>query len=113
EYLKTWIAGRLAWLDDNMPGECAPVTAVEPVPAAGQLHVAPNPANDAVFLSMPGMPDTPVRVNVFDGVGKHCMTRTMSMPGTLDVSGLGNGHYMIRIADASGQAAAGRLIIAR
>lgn len=50
QYMKTWIASRLAWMDANMPGDCSQdVASLESV-TAPKIEVFPNPASDLLFV---------------------------------------------------------------
>jgi hypothetical protein len=50
--LKTWMHNRLAWLDQNMPGNCS-TTALVNVPQADHLiHIYPNPARDYLKVNL-------------------------------------------------------------
>ena len=42
-YMKEWMAGRLEWMDANIPGECLPVSGVDETASAG-ITLIPNPA---------------------------------------------------------------------
>lgn len=48
DFLKEWIGIRLTWLDENMPGLCAPLSVSELEANAVQLY--PNPSTGHVFL---------------------------------------------------------------
>jgi hypothetical protein len=48
-FLKTWIANRLAWMDANMPGDCDVVTAVED---EMQARIFPNPFSESIRIEM-------------------------------------------------------------
>jgi hypothetical protein len=47
-YLTGWLQDRLAWMDENMVGECIPVSAGEEELAFSEINVFPNPFNEYV-----------------------------------------------------------------
>lgn len=68
--LKAWIALRLQWLDENIPGLCSIVTHTNGQPDLSPLSYYPNPGNGIIhfegFLKGPGT----YRLTFYDGTGK-------------------------------------------
>ena len=49
-YMKTWIAGRLAWMDDNLPGTCVATAVPGTASNNSGLMIYPNPASTSIHL---------------------------------------------------------------
>ncbi|MBX7094565.1 MAG: CotH kinase family protein [Flavobacteriales bacterium] len=49
DYLKTWIHDRLAWLDNNMPGDCYDLTTADL--NVEEIQIYPNPGNDVIHIN--------------------------------------------------------------
>ena len=96
--LKEWISNRLAWMDSNMPGNCAltldHVTGLE-------WEMYPNPATDKVMLQLPSRK---TRIEIYDTSGALVMSENsfISTRIALDVSDLAPGVYIVHAMDRSG-----------
>lgn len=71
-------------------------------PKVDDLHFFPNPASNSVTVEFENEKDEPVTVEITDVSGKPYHTSTVSGKGSktlsIDVSGLGTGNYLIRMA---------------
>lgn len=71
-------------------------------PKVDDLHFFPNPASNSVTVEFENEKDEPVTVEITDVSGKPYHTSTVSGKGTktlsIDVSDLGAGNYLIRMA---------------
>lgn len=69
--LKAWIALRLIWLDDNIPGLCSPVVNdVGKYVNADALKYYPNPSNGVIHFTGTLHSATPITMYVYDVSGK-------------------------------------------
>lgn len=99
---KEWIALRLAWLDENMPGStqnCA-LSAAAFIDNK-TIRVFPNPAKAQVQIVV-GEKESVDAVSLFDVAGKS-VNITVSPLGVLDVSGLADGIYLCKVISAGKQ----------
>lgn len=69
-----------------------------------QLQIYPNPADNTLFIQWSGNSSLRVQLSVTDIVGKTVLNREIILDGKnksvpVDVAGLKNGMYMIRMAD--------------
>lgn len=106
---KNWISTRLAWLDDNMPGdENGPLQSQEYPSAAFRLF--PNPASETVYIES----DTPiVALEIYSLSGSKVYQNT-SLPGNsiaVDVQNLSSGLYLVKIAVQTGEVISQKLVI--
>jgi subtilisin-like proprotein convertase family protein len=68
--LKHWIALRIAWIDDHLPGNCFTSTAADASAAEdNEWLYGPNPATDVLYISHPGGIQIQ-RVSVYDMNGR-------------------------------------------
>jgi hypothetical protein len=73
-YLKTWIQERIAWLDQNMIGDCS--SAVDPAetstPGRFQLYQNyPNPFNATSIIGFWLPESSPVQLGIYDLTGRE------------------------------------------
>lgn len=95
--MKSWIAQRLYWLDDHMPGTCW-YTSTGPEPVNSRLLIMPNPAEQYISISgsYPGREGSVVEI--YSILGKRLILLNNHSPGQrIDISRLGSGSYIIRI----------------
>ncbi len=95
---KQWIAVRLAWLGDNMPGSSANCDLLTVASNdAKSFRIAPNPASDNIFiLSNDGLPIT--EVAFYDFTGKLALKSRLNSDHSVDVSQLAKGFYICKVA---------------
>lgn len=100
--LKTWIQLRLAWLDRNLPGRCGATPSAEPPKVP--LQLVPNPAapNHTVVQ---GRAANQTHYALYDVAGRTIrpLARFIDAAGTIDLVGLPNGVYLIRLAESNGK----------
>lgn len=89
----------------NVPDEEKPKIKKEP------FTVYPNPAQDIIFVRSLSGSNAEATVNVFDSYGRLVISAQPS--GSIDVSSLASGLYIVSIRDAEGSVSSHRLIIAR
>ena len=87
DYLKTWIAGRSAWLDNNLPGVCNLSTAVSAIENNFTCTFSPNPFTRTTFLQMQfgDQHISRVALNIFDVTGRNVFQKNFS-PGNRRVN---------------------------
>jgi hypothetical protein len=51
-----------------------------------------------------------VKVKVFDASGKLQMEKTLSANGGIDLSGLSNGIYILKVSDKNGMSQSARIV---
>ncbi len=69
---------------------------VEAVATKGEIVLRPNPVVGTLFVE--GIV-VPTLVDVFDGLGRLRVTATLDADGSLDLSGLAAGMYVVRYSD--------------
>lgn len=70
--LKNWISNRAAWMDTNLPGVCSG-TGLDDLISGHNVYAYPNPAGDAVTLSLPNTLQEPVLVRLLNSMGQQLM----------------------------------------
>ncbi len=95
-YLKTWIADRLVWMDNNIPGNCIIIPTVEPPAtlfANSGLSLSPNPASDVLTIE-----NTTADLKIFNLLGEEILLKKIFADGArtaIDVSSFASGIYFI------------------
>lgn len=98
-YLKNWIANRIDWLDQNMPGICLP-TSVKENEFKQTVSIFPNPANKTINISFNDSNQEPTTITIKNVEGKLLMNKTIinSNPiESISINHLKNGFYFIHI----------------
>jgi hypothetical protein len=89
-YMKNWILGRTAWMDENMFGTCSSLFIESPT---NELKISPNPTHDIVTIS--GVHSN-LKLELRDFSGKILRVITINHShSTFDLSDLANGIYFI------------------
>jgi hypothetical protein len=100
--LKSWITKRLAWLDANIPGYCAPVGTVRPS-VTQEVICHPNPANDHLMVSYSLSAAAQVEVRLYNYLGEEVLAveQTTEAAGAhslrLDTAPLAAGVYILQL----------------
>ncbi len=104
--MKNWLSVRMAWLDNNMPGTLANcVTGISETKTINpSFMLFPVPANDILFVETTG-PDEILSITCYDQQGRIVIDLTSLNLKTqsLNVSGLSNGLYILKINTANGK----------
>ncbi len=109
--LKSWIALRLAWLDDNMPGVCN-TTSFGTDLATSSLAVHPNPSGGVFHFAGQVIPSGPLVFTVHDMTGRVVHRRSLpNGPISFDHTIEGSGAYFFTLATADRIVQQGRLIV--
>ncbi len=109
-YFKNWLAQRIGWLDNNMPGNCAnDVIGIKERDLSQQVSLYPNPARDVAHIDF----SVPIngQLTVYSTMGQQIMQHSVS--GTrvqLNTHQLDNGVYLIQVRSKQGTAVK-RLIV--
>ena len=97
--MKTWIAHRLDWLDENMPGKCW-YTSSPSLAGPGRLVISPNPASTFIRITGDARGDGTSAIDLYNILGKRILTQKNYRCGQLlDVSRLPAGSYILRLSD--------------
>jgi subtilisin-like proprotein convertase family protein len=70
--LKNWISNRATWMDANLPGVCSGA-GLDDMITMNNVYAYPNPAGDAVTLSLPTALPEPVQVRLMNSMGQQLM----------------------------------------
>ncbi len=95
DYMKDWISDRIDWLDINMPGDCSLVSTRIPKENEVDARVYPNPVTESVYIEARDL----LEVNLYSLEGR---TLGSDQDGSLDMSGLAPGIYLIQILTEKG-----------
>ncbi|MEL7122059.1 MAG: reprolysin-like metallopeptidase [Bacteroidota bacterium] len=95
------------WLLDqtfNIALTTGPVTSTEELLPEGSLTVFPNPANDAVNVSLQNIDDKNARLILFDAIGRILATQVVEdgINTQFDLTGNPSGLYMIQLQTQKG-----------
>ncbi|MBC8172474.1 MAG: CotH kinase family protein [Chitinophagales bacterium] len=110
--LKTWIAGRLTWLDESIPGMCYEVaedtTVVENIfdQIFPEIQIYPNPVSDVLHISIKNNTEN-VYVEIINIAGEKMIDEFISATQNtlkIDLQEIPRGVYQIRIIGESGSA---------
>ncbi len=112
-YMAEWLNGRLSWLDENMPGECTPVSALNELYTSG-FDLVPNPASSTVSIRAHTSGDEKMSVTIAGTNGSRVFAQTGIYPGqALDISTLVPGLYIVTIIQDGGTVSQHRLVTSR
>ncbi len=77
--LKTWLAGRLKWMDANIPntGTCFDYPSL--VKESVIFKAYPNPVEDKLTLNIKSRANQQLYINVFDAMGRKLLTNAYSL----------------------------------
>ena len=80
-YLKTWITGRLNWMDDNLPGSSIDCTFLSEneFDLNPTISIFPNPFKDHFFIDIQlSKPSSNILIELFDINGKKLLSKKLS-----------------------------------
>jgi CotH kinase protein len=76
--LKSWMATRLAWLDENIPGLCAPIIDnVSKNPIQNKISFYPNPSDGPIKFAGETIVNGPMNFVVYDVAGRVCFQKIL------------------------------------
>jgi len=97
-YMKEWIAGRLEWMDDNIPGECLPVSGTADIISTG-LSLVPNPAVNSFAIKTTEKEILAMDISICTTSGQPVRELKSILPNTqVDISALPAGVYIVSIS---------------
>jgi subtilisin-like proprotein convertase family protein len=96
---KNWIALRLAWLDENMPGNTNNCSLYLSENQKQAIKIYPNPALDYFAISLPKeLQETPINLTISDLLGRTIKKITLpNTATTISTANLEKGTYLILI----------------
>lgn len=110
-YLKQWVNGRLQWMDENIMGECLPVTSVFDWEDSG-LTLSPNPATDAFTIQSDFNSNESFEISIMTIDGLECTRlKYVNTGDQVDITGLASGIYIVNLLDHNGQWIQQKLVI--
>ncbi len=98
-YLKNWITSRIAWIDNNIPGNCYNV-GVDEYLSESLFEVYPNPANSFFNVVFLNHSNNAKQVTLFDGQGRllyEDVSYNNSM--RIDISKYPKGIYLLEVIE--------------
>lgn len=111
--LKAWIARRLVWLDENIPGTCPPIIdGVSQQISHDGLKYFPNPGNGLVHFDGNIQSSSPLKMSVYDGLGS--VIETIPLPSgkiRFDYQLLQSGVFYFSIANKEGTVQVGKMVV--
>ncbi|MEO8087227.1 MAG: CotH kinase family protein [Bacteroidota bacterium] len=117
DYMKTWIADRSTWLDNNLPGVCNITTSIKETGNNISCKFYPNPFSHATVLQVQhaGGNVSELALNIFDVTGrnvfqKNVEVRNQSAKEVLQLE-LNPGIYFYSIGNSQTKASTGKLIV--
>jgi len=96
-FLKNWATARLTYMDNEMPGDCGLITAVEDGVEPG---VWPNPFTRELYVKAP---EDGERLEVVNALGETVAVIELPLAGSWDGASLAAGVYVGRVYRANGQ----------
>lgn len=104
---------RLRMVDTDGSFTYSSVVAVQ-VNVVGRAEIFPNPGRDRIFVNLSSMEDTPLLVGIHDATGRLVQEQTMAKADNygfeLNIAGLTEGSYFVRITAGSGRTSTGRFV---
>ncbi len=98
-YLKNWITSRIAWVDNNIPGNCYNV-GINEYTAESLFNVYPNPSNDFLNIGFLNNDIDGKNISLYDGLGKAVyQTTTYEFEFQINVSKYPKGIYLLVVTD--------------
>jgi aminopeptidase N len=82
-------------------------TGIEENASRNQISIGPNPTKGIVNI---GNLNNEAKVKVFDASGKLQMEKTFSGSGGIDLGGLSNGIYILKVSDKNGLSQSARIV---
>ena len=95
-YMKDWIMVRLAWLDENLPGKCLPVSTSKEYNE--KIQVQPNPANESIQIFIQGSEGI-YDALVTNMIGEKMISTTINARDEINTSALPDGTYILTVTD--------------
>lgn len=110
-YLEEWISGRLAWMDENLPGQCLSTATSDVV--EDELSITPNPANHKIRIhsQLPNQSDG--KIQITDMTGAIFLTVEVRGTNEIDVSSLSAGTYILTIQSDRGKMLRQKFVVVR
>jgi len=112
-YFKSWMTGRLDWMEENLPGECEIISGTKE-DIKGELSLYPNPANQTVTIGNSKGKPLQGRFLLTNVNGKLILSKTLSGDNsTIDVGQIPQGIYFVTISKNQEPTYYQKLVISR
>lgn len=95
DYLKEFITGRLAWMDNNLFGICDSTLVIDPEEGF-DFVISPNPTSDVLNVIFQEEISSNIEIEVFDMLGRRIVINAIEQEGkrlTLNLQGVQSGVY--------------------
>lgn len=99
DYLKSWIAGRLSWMDDQLSGFCLTGTSHVPVLP---FTISPNPASDIIWLNSEEE-NLSGKLHITDVAGQVHYATWLNPNDPVNIESLVPGIYIITVKKSDGK----------
>ena len=108
---KNWIATRINWLDNNIPGDVSTCNLANLNVALNSFSLYPNPANKDLFITSKNSIIDFATVTIYDILGREISKTIIKNYNTpIDVSSFNTGNYIVKI-DVNGISMKSKLMI--
>lgn len=111
DYMKNWIAGRLAWMDDNLPGVCMTTATNEVV--TNTISIVPNPADQRIHITSTFLQHFNGKVEIADMTGTLRLTTMVDDKNEINISSLAAGTYVITLKSDNGKMLREKFVVVR
>ncbi|MGC9342886.1 MAG: T9SS type A sorting domain-containing protein, partial [Bacteroidales bacterium] len=110
-YLTDWLLQRLQWMDENMVGECIPVSKNHGELAYNAINVFPNPFDEYVNFSFSDI-QIPVQIEIYNT--SAVLLKSVEVKNTavqkIFLGDLNSGLYFYRVISSGAVLSSGKLI---
>tara|TARA_R110001592_G_scaffold137257_5_gene355106 strand:- start:1178 stop:3097 length:1920 start_codon:yes stop_codon:yes gene_type:complete len=99
-YLKAWITNRIAWIDNNIPGNCSTPVGINRIILSNQIKLYPNPAKNVINIELNNKIDNDLIIEIQDIKGRLIYRNEFTNVDNkiaLPISNLPEGFYLLKI----------------
>lgn len=112
DFLKNWLTTRLAWMDDNMLGDCSLAGTEEIKTESKQFSIFPNPAKDIIYLESYLSNNQSNTVRIFNSLGAEVASCEASQNiNKINISALSKGIYTLKLNSGNEEIGYERLVV--
>jgi subtilisin-like proprotein convertase family protein len=111
-YMKSWIVGRLDWMDENLPGTCI-ISGVNDE-AKNELTLYPNPTSQSFTIRLSDGLPVEGQLTLTDLNGRQIFSKPVNLDNpTMDVAQLPEGIYIVSFTRNHNQTYKQKIVVAR